>query len=97
MEGFEPKFGTPRGQGLNDPGDIIANEDESCHFAVALHCSPQSILSVLQTTPSGKRLSFALEPQGYKGENAQACKIIVFFRQDPVPASLSLLHPGSAT
>lgn len=48
MQGLESEFGTSRSQWLNDAGDVIADEDEPCHLAVALHCPPQRILSILQ-------------------------------------------------
>lgn len=47
VQGLEPELGTSRGQGLNDAGHIVADEDEASHFAVALHGPPEGILGVL--------------------------------------------------
>ena len=47
MQGLEAEFGTARGQGFNDAGHIVADEEEACDLAVCLHGPPQCILGIL--------------------------------------------------
>ena len=48
MKWLEAEFCASWCQGLNDAWDIVATENETCHFAMSLHCPPQSILRILQ-------------------------------------------------
>lgn len=47
MQRLEPELGTPRGEGLNDAGHIVADEHKASDFGVSFHGAPQSVLGVL--------------------------------------------------
>lgn len=47
MQRLETELGASRCKGLNNTGDIVADEYEACNFTMSFHSTPECILGIL--------------------------------------------------